>query len=344
MRSLTGALSKDFGVGAVLDARLDADAAAPVAIALSGGGDSLALLHLASAWTSRVGRPLLALTVDHHLHPDSADWTRRAGDMARAVGANWRLLAWTDDKPATGVPAAARAARHRLLAQAAREARARVVLLAQTADDVLENARMRAGDAPGMGRLREWAPSPVWPEGRGVALLRPLLGARRAALREWLRVQGLSWLDDPANADLRHPRIRARQAADPCASAPPPLLEAPPLFAADAAGSAQASRAALFAVPSAVAQAQLAVALACVSGREASVRGRSAAALLVALASGADLRRNAGGSMVEAAGDRILITPEPRRRSAAPRGDPAWVAPRLDLALGRAATEAQLAS
>ena len=75
-------------VDARLDARLDPTSPAPVALGLSGGGDSLALLHLAAGWCARAGRPLLALTVDHGLSPESAGWTAQAGRMAAQAGAS----------------------------------------------------------------------------------------------------------------------------------------------------------------------------------------------------------------------------------------------------------------
>ena len=97
---------------AALDARLSPDADRPVALALSGGGDSMALLHMAADWCARRGRRLLALTVDHRLNSGSAAWTAFAGEAARAMGAEWRALTWDGPKPAAGLPAAARAARH----------------------------------------------------------------------------------------------------------------------------------------------------------------------------------------------------------------------------------------
>ncbi len=210
---------------AVLDRRLDAKSASPLAVGLSGGSDSLALLLLARRWTNRTARPLLAFTVDHQLHADSGRWTAQAGDAARQLGVNWRPLAWTGPKPATGLPAAARQARHTLLADAARAAGARVLLLGHTASDVAESALIR-NDTPSHGWLQEWAPSPVWPAGRGLFLLRPLLAARRAELQDWLAAQGLTWLDDPANTDLRFARPRARVAL--AASLQPPSPVRPP--------------------------------------------------------------------------------------------------------------------
>jgi len=197
---------------AALDRRLDRGGAAPVAVALSGGGDSLALLRVAAEWAKPHGRQVLALTVDHCLNPESAAWTAAAGEAARRLGAKWRALIWEGDKPARGLPAAARAARHRLIAEAARAAGAKAVLFGHTADDVREAALMRTEDAPGLGQLREWSPSPVWAEGRGLFLLRPLLQASRAELRDYLRDLGETWLEDPANADPRFARSRARAA------------------------------------------------------------------------------------------------------------------------------------
>ncbi|HZZ32893.1 MAG TPA: tRNA lysidine(34) synthetase TilS [Phenylobacterium sp.] len=180
-------------------------------MALSGGGDSLALLLAAAEWAVGADRRLIVLTIDHGLRPESSAWTQGCAASAGRVGAAFRGLAWAGDKPATGLPAAARAARHALLADAAREAGARVVLLGHTADDVLE-ARLMRETGSTTPEPREWSPSPAWPQGRGIFLLRPMLGVRRADIRDWLAARGESWIDDPANADTSYARPRARQA------------------------------------------------------------------------------------------------------------------------------------
>ena len=197
-------------VGEVLDRRLRRDHARPVAVALSGGGDSLALLLMADAWAKGAGRELLVLTVDHRLRPASADWTAACATTAARLGPAFQALSWDGPKPATGLPAAARDARHRLLAEAAREAGARVILMGHTADDVREAARMRETGSTTPGP-RDWSPSPAWPHGRGLFLLRPLLGVSRRDIRDWLTARGETWIDDPANADLAYARPRARR-------------------------------------------------------------------------------------------------------------------------------------
>lgn len=196
---------------AALDARLCRDIAAPVCVGVSGGGDSVALLALTCDWARARGRTVLALSVDHGLQAASAAWSEAVLAAAARFGAEGRVLRWEGDKPFTGLSAAAREARHRLLAQAAREAGAGVILLAHTADDLDEAAVMRE-EGSTLGDPREWAPSPAWPEGRGVFLLRPLLEARREELRALLRDRGLDWVEDPANDDPKYARSRARAA------------------------------------------------------------------------------------------------------------------------------------
>ncbi len=197
-----------------LDARMERHVDHPLALALSGGGDSMALLGLTADWARRNGRRLVAITVDHGLNPDSPRWNALCAETARAVGADWRLCEWLGDKPTTGLPAAARAARHALVGDAAREFGAKVVLFAHTADDVAENDWMRAHGST-LGGLREWAPSPAWPEGRGLMLLRPLLRERREELRHWLTGREADWIEDPANDDDRFARTRARRSLNP---------------------------------------------------------------------------------------------------------------------------------
>lgn len=193
-----------------MDLRLDGSSPRPIAVALSGGGDSVALLVATVAYARQVRRRVVAITVDHQLSPDSVRWTALAKANAVALGADWRGCFWTGDKPSTGLPAAARQARHRLIADLARDEGARVVLFGHTADDVIEAADMRASDTPCLGSPKVWSPSPAWPEGRDVALFRPMLSTRRQSLREWLRRARLEWVEDPGNLDPRFARSRAR--------------------------------------------------------------------------------------------------------------------------------------
>lgn len=210
-RAAGAAENLEDAVWPVLDRRLLSGSPRPLAVALSGGGDSLALLLATCGWAEQAGRALVVLTVDHGLKAESAAWTRTCAATAARLGLAFQALAWTGDKPATGVPAAARAARHALLGDAARKAGARVILMGHTADDSLE-ARLMRQEGSSTSEPREWSPSPAWPQGRGLFLLRPLLAVRRAEIRGWLSARGDEWIDDPANLDAAYARPRARQA------------------------------------------------------------------------------------------------------------------------------------
>jgi tRNA(Ile)-lysidine synthase len=262
----------------VFDRRLQPGSSAPLAVAFSGGGDSLAALLATKAWADAHGRRILALSVDHGLQPQSGDWVAFAAATADRIGADFRALTWEGPKPASGFPAAARAARHRLIAEAARLAGARVVVFGHTADDVLEAEVMR-GEGLRLGVLREFSPSPVWPEGRGLFLLRPMLGQRRAAIRQALSEAEQSWIDDPANQDSRSPRARARSrlagGGDPTPLEPEDaaLAALARSVAASPDGCLRIGRRALAEAPAPAGRRLLAAAVLCVGGGERPPRG-----------------------------------------------------------------------
>lgn len=309
-------------VFARLDARLNHIGPEPVALALSGGGDSMALLDLVAPWARARGRRLLALTVDHNLNPDSAAWTRFAAEAARAAGADWRGLVWAQARGGAGLPARARAARHALLAEAARDAGARVILTGHTADDVAEGEWMRAEGAT-LGRLRDWSASPAWPEGRGLMLLRPVLEERREALREHLRARGLPWLDDPANADLRFGRGRARAALAKTPDHPPRERQRPdPLVAPGSfPGRQDLAWAGVLTLPRDPPGSMLAAVLLCAGGSATPPRGDRLAALQSRLTAGEEFTAVLCGARIEASGASVQAMREPgewRRRPVAP--------------------------
>src|SRR5256714_9527683 len=116
-----------------------------IVLAVSGGPDSIALMWLAARWRHALARGprLVAVTVDHGLRPEAAAEARRVKRLARSLDLPHRTLRWRGAKPKTGVPAAARAARYRLLAEAARASGATHILTAHTRDDQAETLLMR---------------------------------------------------------------------------------------------------------------------------------------------------------------------------------------------------------
>lgn len=297
----------------ILDRRLLTDVDAPLAIALSGGGDSLALALIAADWARDAGRRLLVLTVDHRLQPQSAAWTERCARIADRLGAGFRALAWEGPKPAAGLSAAARDARHRLLAEAARQAGARVILMGHTASDLAEAAAMRA-DGSTVPDAREWGPSPAWPEGRGVFLLRPLLDLSREEIRAWLRAGEETWIDDPANSDpaSARARVRAAGAEAPGEGGSPPdpatLAEA---CRFDAGGGVRLPRQALRDTSPAAAQAFLGIAAVCVGGGDRRPATERLHRVREILAGPATLATTLAGARIEADEDEVSVLREP---------------------------------
>lgn len=185
----------------------------PLGIACSGGGDSLALLVIASDWARASGRTLHVLTVDHGLRTTSADEAAFVANTAGRLGWPCAILDWNNPRAGGGVQARARAARHRLLAKACREQGLTGLALAHTRDDQSETVWLRlaaGGSWRSAAAMFERAPSPAWPEGRDLDLLRPCLDVTGAELRDVLTEAGFSWVNDPSNEDRRYARIRAR--------------------------------------------------------------------------------------------------------------------------------------
>jgi tRNA(Ile)-lysidine synthase len=178
-------------------------------LAVSGGPDSVALMWLAARWRRALARGprLLAVTVDHGLRAESAREARDVKRLADALGVSHRTVRWTGVKPKSGVPAAARAARYRLLAAIARQNGASHVLTAHTRDDQAETLLMRLVRGSGITGLAAMARE----SGReGVLIARPFLDISKSQLIATLEKAKVGFADDPTNRDPRFTRPRIR--------------------------------------------------------------------------------------------------------------------------------------
>jgi len=189
-------------------ARLGGFEPAPrVAVGVSGGGDSVALALLLNRWAAGQGGSVLAFTVDHGLRPESADEAVAVGRMMAALGVAHRVLRWDGAKPAGGVQAAARAARHRLLAEACAADGILHLALAHHRDDQAETVLLRLARGSGVDGLAGMAAIRA---DEAVRVIRPLLDVPHERLLATCRAEGVAWVEDPSNADPRYARARLR--------------------------------------------------------------------------------------------------------------------------------------
>ena len=185
-----------------------------VGIAVSGGSDSMALMALAADFRDLCGTNFHTVTVDHGLRPEAAQEAEAVAVASHALGLPHTTLTWRRDADGPVSQENARRARHRLLAQWARQNGVGQVALGHTRDDRLETFLMRARQGSGWFGLAGLMPdgfSPVWPEGGQLPLFRPLLAFAREQLRGELRARGIAWIEDPSNDARKFERVRMRK-------------------------------------------------------------------------------------------------------------------------------------
>lgn len=199
-----------------------------VAVAVSGGADSLALLLLLDGWCRARGGRVLALTVDHGLRPEAAAEAAWVAQLCAGRGIAHRVLAWQGPHPAAALQAAARTARYHLLAAACRQAGVLHLAVAHQLEDQAETFLLRLDAGSGLEGLSAM-PSVGFLD--DVRLLRPLLGVPRRCLESYLRARGQAWLQDPTNRNPAYARVRLRSAAG--------VLSAAGLDSATSAGLAE---------------------------------------------------------------------------------------------------------
>ena len=185
-----------------------------IALAVSGGPDSTALMLLAAHWRDALkAKPkLVAVTVDHGLRKESEAEAAAVARLARKLNISHRTVRWNGRKPSTGIQEQARAARYRLLGEAAQRAGATRILTAHTLDDQAETVliRMSRGSGlTGLGAMTRTARLP--PDGKSsIVLVRPLLDIAKARLIATLDVAKIPYADDPSNRNPRFARPRLR--------------------------------------------------------------------------------------------------------------------------------------
>jgi tRNA(Ile)-lysidine synthase len=183
-----------------------------IGVAVSGGSDSLALLHAAVAWsTSGNGPEVEAVTVDHGLRPEAAEEAAHVGAICTGLEVPHSVLRWEGWDGKGNLQDQARQNRYALIAGWARGRSLASVALGHTTDDQAETFLMRLAREAGVEGL---ASMRIVLDRADMRFDRPLLFDRRADLRAYLRSLGVRWIEDPSNEDESFGRVRARRALD----------------------------------------------------------------------------------------------------------------------------------
>ena len=183
---------------------------AKFAIAFSGGGDSVALVHSLRAYAAR-GHVMI---VDHGLRRGSKAEALAAQNQAKSWGFNCDILTWESQQTTTAIQEKARHARYNLMGDRLRALGIRYLLTGHTQGDQAETCLMRYERKTGWrgaAGMREKAYAPLWPALARVELIRPLLSCSRQSLRAYNQAHKLDWADDPSNDNTDFARILARQ-------------------------------------------------------------------------------------------------------------------------------------
>jgi tRNA(Ile)-lysidine synthase len=182
-----------------------------VALAVSGGPDSVALMSLAARWRrERANGPKLGvLTVDHGLRPGSREEAEQVGRMASSLGLPHAILTWEQKQPAAArIQEEAREARYGLMAAHCHAHGIPAIATAHTLDDQAETFLMRLKRGSGLDGL---AAIPSRGEWAGIIILRPFLDMPKARLVATLDAAGIGFISDPSNLDLKFERGRLRK-------------------------------------------------------------------------------------------------------------------------------------
>ncbi|MEE9388593.1 MAG: tRNA lysidine(34) synthetase TilS [Paracoccaceae bacterium] len=191
-----------------LAALLGAGKVARLGVAVSGGSDSTALLHLGSQWARRSGCVLQAVTVNHGVRAQAQAEAEAVQAQAMALGVSHDILNWTGWTGQGNFQDQARRARYRLIGSWARKNQIEHVALGHTQGDQAETVLMRLLRGSGVDGL---SAIPTHRHGDGVHWIRPVLGISRADLRTYLQGLGIGWSDDPSNDDPKYDRVKVRK-------------------------------------------------------------------------------------------------------------------------------------
>lgn len=190
---------------------LDLPQHARIAVGVSGGGDSMALLFMLKDWAAENGAEIIALTVDHGLRDGSDKDAASIAATLKTHNIPHHILKWQHDGVDSRIQEKARMARYQLMIDACNDMGATVLALGHNCEDQMETFWMRLAHGSGLDGLSGMAASR---QVDGITLIRPLLDTSRAELRAYCRDKNIPVIEDPSNEKPQFLRVRLRAFED----------------------------------------------------------------------------------------------------------------------------------
>ncbi len=175
-----------------------------IAVAVSGGADSMSMILLAKT----LGTKIIALIVDHGLRAESANEAKSVQSQLKGLGIETVVLNWEGSKPKSNIHENARRERYKLLTDYCISKEIKHLLVAHTKNDQAETVMLRiyrGSGVDGISAMREKSVK------NGVVILRPLLGVNRVEIEAYLKQKKVSWVNDPSNSNTKFERVKIRQ-------------------------------------------------------------------------------------------------------------------------------------
>lgn len=175
-----------------------------LAVAVSGGVDSIALLH----WLVDIGADIVCLHVNHGLRDAAKVEAEYVCNLCNELKVPCHVFHWTGKKPDAGLEAAARTARYKMMTDFCHDNAIGYLLTAHQADDQIETFLMNLGRGSGVFGLAAMQPVS---ERDGIKIVRPLLNVSRSELKNYCDTRGIKYFTDEMNSDARYTRVKIRQ-------------------------------------------------------------------------------------------------------------------------------------
>lgn len=175
-----------------------------LAVAISGGVDSVCLLH----WCKLAGMDVVGLHVNHRLRAVADVETDYVREMCEKLGVPCHVFYWNDEKPEVGLENAAREARYKMMTDFCKENGIYALLVAHQADDQIETFLMNLRRGSGLFGLAAMRRETMRD---GVRIVRPLLDVYRSELRAYCDENNIKYFIDEMNSDPHYTRVKIRQ-------------------------------------------------------------------------------------------------------------------------------------